>query len=486
MSLDSGKWYWEATMTAAAVALNLGIITTQYPNADFTGTGVVSFNGARYYCNEAGSYTYNASQPSFGVGDTIGMTFDSTTGEFKFNVNNGSFHTIATKTLDGRSWFPAGNVYASGDQFDFNFGQRPFAYTPPTGFVRLNTYNLPDSTIKKGNTVMDATLYDGNSSTQTVTNAGGFKPDMVWMKARSIAYNNLLHDSVRGVTQLLIPNGTDADQTVTDGITSFNSNGFSLGANGSYNQSTRTYVGWQWQAGQGSTSSNTSGTITSTVSVNTTAGFSVVTYTGTGSLATVGHGLGVAPSMVIVKARGTPAGTARNWFVYHTSAGNTQYLELNTTSSAGANSGFWNNTSPTSTVFTVNTNAGVNYSAATYVAYCWAEIAGFSKFGSYTGNGSADGPFVYTGFRPKFLMFKTTTIIGHWVIVDTSRNTYNVIDNSIYPDTAGSEINTITDVDFLSNGFKWRGVLANETNVNGEVYIYMAFAENPFKNALAR
>jgi hypothetical protein len=474
MSLDSGKWYWEAKMTAGAVALNLGIITTQYPNADFTGTGAVAFNGAGYYCNEAGSYSYNASQPSFTVGDTIGMTFDSSTGEFKFNVNNGSFHTVATKTPDGRSWFPAGNVYASGDQWDFNFGQRPFSYTPPSGYFAMNTFNLPSSTIPQGNKYMDATLWTGNGTSQSIVNASAFKPDFVWVKSRSNAFNNNLFNSTSGVNKFLVSDTTAAEASVSGTLTAFNSNGFSVGSDIGLNFNGGTYVGWQWQAGQGSTSSNTSGSITTTTSVNATAGFSVFTFTGTGASASVGHGLGVAPKFMVFKRRDSTS----DWNVLTNAAGSNQYGFLNLTTAFASAGETW-----TSTVI----NIGGNFAnGATYVCYAWAEIAGFSKFGSYTGNGSADGPFVYLGFRPKFVLLFNTAGGDFWYILDSARDTYNATGLYLYPNVNNAEgdLRSTYPQDFLSNGFKVRN--ASFPNANGAKIIYAAFAENPFKNALAR
>jgi len=376
-------------------------------------------------------------------------------------------------------------------------GQRPFSYTPPTGFVALNTYNLPDSTIKKGNTVMDATLYTGNGGTLSVTNAAAFKPDLVWMKARSIAYSHVLYDSVRGTgtTKALFSDSTAAEGSNSSNVnlTSYNSNGWSVGSTAStniINASGETFVGWQWQAGQGTTSSNTSGSITSTVSVNATAGFSVVTYTGNGTNqgATVGHGLGVTPAMVIVKSRVTAPG---NWSVWHKSfASQTQgVLSLNLTDAYGTDAYIWGNTAPSASAFGVGVLSTGNYSNKSgnnYVAYCWAAIAGYSAFGSYTGNGSSDGPFIYLGFRPKYIIIKCTNDISHWTVEDSSRSSYNVATASFYTDTSGAESTSIMSLDFLSNGFKCRNVLANESNVSGYTYIYAAFAENPFKNANAR
>jgi hypothetical protein len=366
-----------------------------------------------------------------------------------------------------------------------NFGQRPFAYTPPTGFVGLNTYNLPDSTIKKGNSYIGTTLYQGSGTTTSYTNDGLFKPDLVWLKGRSAAKDHSLYDSVRGVTKRLRSSATDAENTVANGLTAFNSDGFTLGSDNNDNASASTYVAWQWQAGQGTTSSNTDGSITSTVSVNTTAGFSIVTYTGTGANATVGHGLGVAPKMVIVKSRSS----VLLWPVWHTSLASTEYLTLNATSAktTGAPT-VWNSTTPTSSVFSIGSATGVNTNGATYVAYCWAEIAGFSKFGSYTGNGSANGPMIITGFRPKFVIIKCSSAATfNWNTYDSARDLYNTTDDILQANTSSAEFtnDTANPLDFLSNGFKIRGSNA-ANNGSGATFIYAAFAENPFKYSLAR
>ena len=334
---------------------------------------------------------------------------------------------------------------------------------------------------------MDATLWTGNGSARSITNAAPFKPDLVWIKSRTDAgFNHNVFDSVRGVGNTIFTDTTGAEEYSAQRVTAFNSNGFSLGTAAGVNYSASSFVGWQWQAGQGTTSSNTSGSITSTVSVNATAGFSVVTYTGTGVNATVGHGLGVAPSMVIVKTRSSTS----NWVVYHSGLnGGTNpqnyYMYLSATNAQAAYQYYWNNTAPTSSVFTISTDASVSGNGTTFVAYCWAEIAGFSKFGSYTGNGSTDGPFVYTGFRPKFVMVKdATTAGGYWEIHDTSRNTYNSTTARLWPNVSSAEA-TGADIDFLSNGFKIR-TTDGTVNNSGSTIIYMAFAEYPFKSALGR
>jgi hypothetical protein len=410
---------------------------------------------------------------------------------FAFNFDALTYTIYKNNSVDASGSITSGIAYSifiatsasGGASTAFNFGQQGFKYTPPTGFVALNTYNLPTSTIVKGNTVMDATTYTGTGASLSVVNTAGFKPDFVWTKTRSNAYGHTLFDSIRGVTNYLQSNTTGAEGTTATTLTAFNSNGFTVGSDSSTGQNGATYVGWQWQAGQGTTSSNTSGSITSTVSVNPTAGFSVVSYTGTGANATIGHGLGVAPSMIITKNR---AGSTTNWGVYHSSVGATGALFLNLTNATSTNSIYWNNTAPTSSVFTVGTSNENNGSAGwTYVAYCWSEIAGFSKFGSYTGNGSADGAFVYTGFRPKLIMIKSTGG-NDWWFEDTSRSTYNVMQNLLYPNSSNAElVSSNNNIDALSNGFKLRTV-DGAVNTSSQTYIYMAFAENPFKNALAR
>jgi hypothetical protein len=343
---------------------------------------------------------------------------------------------------------------------------------------------------------MDATLYTGNATTNTITNAGGFQPDLVWMKSRGNNYSHVLYDAVRGTgtSKALYSDATSAEgaDTTLQNLTSFNSNGFSLGATSStniINSSGGSFVGWQWRASNATGVSNTAGSITSTVSANTTAGFSVVTYTGNNVAgATIGHGLGVAPSMIIVKKRNTTG----DWPVYHSSVGNTGGLYLDLTLATQTTASLWNNTSPTSTVFSVggggvSGSGDVNANASTYVAYCFSEVAGYSKFGSYTGNGSTDGTFVYLGFRPKYVLIKRTDSASEWYCRDSVRDTYNPVNNTLFPNTSAAEENWAGayPIDLTSNGFKLRTSVAG-FNASGGTFIYMAFAENPFKYSLAR
>jgi hypothetical protein len=348
---------------------------------------------------------------------------------------------------------------------------------------------MPTPTIPDGELFFNATLYSGTGATQTITNgvAGqSFQPDFVWIKARSTTTNNRLYDSVRGATLHIQSNTTDAETTNANGLTAFVSNGFTVGSASSENASGQTFVAWNWKAG-GAAVTNTAGTISAQVSANTTSGFSVVTYTGNGTNgATVGHGLGVAPSMIFVKDR-TQGGTYRDWAVYSPiiGAGNSMYL--NSTSGSFSKPSYWNSTTATSSVFTLGNDITVNQSGDAFVAYCWAPIAGYSAFGSYTGNGSTDGPFLYMGFRPRFYMYKRADSTSNWVIMDTSRNPFNTAGKWLYPNLVNAENDVVsTDQwDFLSNGLKVRSN-GSATNASGGTYIYAAFAENPFKYANAR
>jgi hypothetical protein len=333
------------------------------------------------------------------------------------------------------------------------------------------TFAVPD-----GRVAMNAVLRNGFGASGGSVTSLLFQPDYIWEKTRSIVDNHVAVDSVRGVTKYLAQNTTATESTNANYFTSFNSNGYTLGS-ADYGTGV-TLVDWCWKAG-GTAVSNTAGTITSSVSANTTAGFSVVTYTGTGANATVGHGLGVAPSLVICKDRSA----AQGWVTYHISSGATNYLVLNATTAATASSTAWNNTAPTSSVFSVGVNSGTGGLTDPYVAYCWAPVAGYSAFGSYTGNGNADGPFIYTGFRPRWIMIKSSSAVESWYIWDTARDTYNVESAQLYPNLSNAEASAVS-IDANSNGFKCRS--ATVVNTSSATYIYAAFAENPLKYANAR
>lgn len=338
------------------------------------------------------------------------------------------------------------------------------------------------TTINKPSQYFNTVLWTGNGSTQSITGVG-FQPDFVWYKSRSNAYNHGLFDVVRGTTKFLSSNQTQEEITVS-GVTAFNSNGFTVGTDAGGNGNGATFVAWNWLA-NGAGVSNTSGTITSTVSANTTAGFSVVSYTGNGtSGATIGHGLGAKPAMIIFKNR--IDSVSAKWAVYHQSAFVSQadpnILYLDDSAATADDVNVLGNTTVTlnSTVFSLGNYNGTNGNGDGIIAYCFAEVKGFSKFGSYTGNGSTDGPFVYTGFKPAFVMRKRTDSIADWRIDDSKRNGYNVIPFTLFPNLVNEETTSSGYyVDLLSNGFKCRGVSVNQ-NASGGTYIYMAFAENPF------
>tara|TARA_B000000477_G_scaffold124499_1_gene132324 strand:- start:1045 stop:2115 length:1071 start_codon:yes stop_codon:yes gene_type:complete len=339
------------------------------------------------------------------------------------------------------------------------------------------------SSITKPSDYFNTKLYTGNGSTQSITGVG-FQPDWVWIKSRGDTSWHRSLDVVRGATKELYQNESSAEATEANGLTSFDSNGFSIGSNSGYNGNTVNFASWNWLAG-GTASSNTDGSITSTVSANTTSGFSIVTWTGSGADATVGHGLNSAPTLIIVKNR---TDNSTDWRVgqvltssNNMTNGNGYYLELNDTK-ASTNPGSANQwgstpTAPTNQVFTVGSNNSNNGSSDNMIAYCFHSVKGYSKFGSYTGNGNSDGTFVYTGFKPAWVICKRSSGTGNWQMFDSKREGYNVDNDGLQANLSNAEA-TDDDLDILSNGFKLRGS-GNDLNGSGSTYIYMAFAEEP-------
>jgi hypothetical protein len=333
------------------------------------------------------------------------------------------------------------------------------------------------TTINKSSLHFNANKWSGNSSTQAITGVG-FQPDFVWLKQGSGTQRNQLIDAVRGTNVILKSDGNDASGADTDILNSFDSDGYTLGYQDQSNDTGATYVGLNWKAnGQGS--SNTDGSINTTyTSANTTSGFSICKWTGSGANATIGHGLGVVPKMIMVKN----LATTDSWNVYHESIGNNKRVFLDTSGAESTTSDAWNTTSPTTSVFSVGTNTGTNKSGDALIAYCFAEKKGFSKFGSYVGNGNVDGVFIYTGFKPKFLMTKYSSGggTGGWLIYNGGLNTVNK-DQFFHTEanTSAAWVDNTDRVDFLSNGFKFRDSTNGDSNTNGGTYIYMAFAEAP-------
>ena len=490
-SLKTGRWYWEVTITAAMSGSNgqiNGIVRGTHPNSNayvsydtngnVYGIGYV-YNGTIQGTSPDGS-TNSASGGSglatFTEDDILGFASDIENGTLSF-YKNGSLQTTITG-LNSHDWFPAGSGYGTSSTCSFNFGQRSFTYTPPAGYSSLCSRNLlPDSSLIKSQRHFETLTWTGNATSRDITGLE-FKPDLVWIKSRTGAYHHGLFDSVRGANIVLKSSDTSAEATFTQQLMSFNNDGFSLGDNsdsGNYaNINTGNYVAWCWKAG-GAAVSNSDGSINCSVSVNQKAGFSIVSYTGNNATgATVGHGLGKVPKWIIVKDRDT---AGYNWHVYHDSIGATKELKLNTLA-AESTQAFWNNTAPTSSVFTVNGGGWeVNTDTKKHIAYCWAEIPGYSKFGSYKGNGSTDGTYVHLGFKPAFIITKQTNSTGSWFIFDNKRNGYNETEPYVMSNVTNVEA---TDLgwDLLSDGFKHRNSYA-ATNGSGNTFIYMAFAEQP-------
>jgi len=519
--VTSGKYYWEVTATNLTNGpYGMGIFATGHGIIHgSTNYLILSSTGSLYTPGDSNNQgngwgpTYNGST------DVIGLALNMNNYTLGFNKNGGSFttydfsaYTSTYKMADVTPcWKSGGNLGTSGATF--NFGQRPFRYTPPTGFLPLCTANLPRPTIVRPDKFFGIVTYN---SAQTISGLG-FSPDLIWHKSRNQGYNHYLYDSVRGVGAKGLNSSTTTAEGANDtlGILSFDKDGFSFSSDAGLSQTDA--VAWCWKAGGKSNTYNindigystaaaaglTAGTITPTgASVNTKSGFSIVTYTGIAGdniSATVGHGLGVAPKLIIIKNRDW-ASSAAAWQTYHASLPSTgtspvrlsQSLSLDTTSEASGNDfkDQMNNTLPTSTVFSVSSHDGVSAAnryrtygrADKYVAYCWSEIAGFSKFGSYTGNGSTDGPFVFCGFRPRWIMIKRSDSTGDWFVFDTARDTSNVSYKWLKPNTSGTEPTSTGDNwDILSNGFKPRNLNGNQ-NASGGTYIFAAYAESPTQN----
>ena len=332
------------------------------------------------------------------------------------------------------------------------------------------------TTIDDPTIYFNTVLWTGDGTDDRNITGVGFQPDMVWEKKRNEAGSHRIADSIRGATNVMFPDLTNAEASRPNEFQAFISDGFQIGSDSNFNGSGNTHVGWSWLAG-GSASSNSDGSITSSVSANTTAGFSIVSWTGTAANATVGHGLGQALDMVIVKNRDD----ADDWITWHNAFAGTEFIRLNLTNSKQTGATRWNSTIPTSSVFSLGSSNGSNGSSDDMIAYCFAEKKGYSKIGSYTGNGNADGPFIHTGFKPAWVMFKGSSFSGeNWDMYDNKRETFNVMDTTLKADSNGGESsNSLFNVDFLSNGIKLRNGHTG-TNQSGSTYIYMAFAENPF------
>ena len=476
ISVNSGKWYWEVNVaTVGASYIGLALADIRILGLEGTNT---TFNSGDAYVYAMSGHKFNgftavAYGATYTSGDVVGVAFDADAGTLTFYKNNSSQGVAYTGLTSGPYMFI--DFLYSGAVHNVNFGQLGFTYTPPVGFVALSTSNLPTPAIADGSTAFQTTLYTATGSALEVNQIGNstFQPDFVWVKNRTSASGQMINDAVTGAQKFIRADSTAGQTTQTQGLVSFDADGFSVGTNGDFNYGTDSFVGWQWLAGNG-TATNEVGTITSTVSVNTTAGFSIVRAASmAGSGGTIGHGLGTVPDMVI----GRMQSETFNWQVWHQGLTNGTYsVHLNDTSAQAAVATVYT-ALPTSTL--INTGASwTNGNPAFF--YVFTGVEGYSKFGKYNGNGSTNGSFIYTGFKPAFVIFKRIDSADNWAMYDATRDSFNVAGKYLLADTNAAETTYSTaKVDFLSNGFKWRGAV-NFGNNSGGTYIYMAFAEHPF------
>jgi len=414
---------------------------------------------------------------SWTTSDVMGCAYDPTVPDIEFFKNNVSQGSIALDDRDDyQPWIGmAGNTA----NLTCNFGQSAFTYTPPTDFKALNTANLPTPAILDGTANFQPTLYTGDGSIRNIDQTGNstFQPDMVWIKNRSAADVHSIFDATRGATKYWQSNTHSIEITNADSLTSFDSDGFGLGTGaGGWNDNTENFVAWQWLAGGGAGSSNEEGSInTITTTVNTAAGISISTFTGnaTGG-ATIGHGLGAAPEFMIAKS----LTGGHNNIVYFENLGGHYGTYMGLTNAPYDIAIYWNDVDPTSSLITLG-NGATNTSSVTMLIYAFTSIEGFSRFSYYIGNGLADGAFVYTGFKPVYVMIRKTSSTGNWVIVDSQRSPYNEIDDQLLANTTAAETTGSEEIDFLSNGFKCR-TADTDINASSAVYAYTAFAEYPF------
>ena len=493
IEVSSGKWYYEVTVESTDNGVNIGFAESDALDSNGNWTGMWIYNywdQERKIAGSAASYGARASN-----GDIVGVAFDLDNDTMEFFLNNSSQGKVTSLGISGKTVVAAFTIAFWTNKIVVNFGQQGFAYTPPAGFKALCAKNLPPNvpSIVRPQRHFDTILYTGDGQNNRKITGLEFKPGLVWLKQRAqsgggeIDGNHGWYDSVRGVTKRLKSNSTGTEDTFPIG--SFDDGGFTFATETYYNDNNDTFVGWFWKAGD-ATVTNNDGSGTSQVSANQEAGFSIVTYSGnaTGSATsavwqTIGHGLGKTPKWIIFKARdGSESHHA--WAVYHHSVtdANTDYLKLNTIDARiQTDVNYMGSTLPTSSVFSLGYNYTTNESGKNYVAYCWCEVPGYSKFGKYTGSGSTDGTFVYLGFRPAWLMVKRTSSTDSWLITDNKRDIDNPATQTQAPQSHREDnVNTGDNysIDYLSNGFKCRGS-GGDLNGSGQTYIYMAFAEQP-------
>ena len=485
ISAGSTNAYIDAQSTQAASEFDCyceALVTAQ----DLNGIGVGDRDAA--IASGAGSYvTYRengaivrypgnnniGTEDTYDTGDVLGMTVTSTQVTF---YKNGTLQGTYDHNLTG-DFFVLGMAYNTGatSTMDFNFGQQDFRYAVPTGFKALQTNNMSEPTIKNGKDHFGVLTWTGDGTNGRDISGLNFQPDLVWIKRRNGSNQHNLYDSVRGVTKHLTPDNNYNQSTTANSLTAFNSDGIEVGTGASDNTSSSTYVGWCWKAG-GTAVTNNDGDTQSTISANPDAGFSIVTWTGTGSNTTVGHGLNSAPELVFIKNYGT---NTTDWVVLSDEIEADEYLHLNAANSVPANpTPSYTNGRHTASVLNIGSFSHVNESSGSQIAYCWHSVEGYSKFGTYTGNASNDGPFIYLGFKPALVVIKAKTQIENWMVYDNGRHPNNPCEKVMRWNITNEESGTGNDIDFLSNGFKIRNTV-NDVN-RADPLIYMAWAEHPF------
>ena len=521
IGVTSGKWYWEqyclTDISSSSYITTAGV--TKYvqendgdvePRLAYT-TGRSFYRGGStggYYnyknYNQTSSTEVNSGGTYWG-GAVVSFRLDMDAGTLKYYTNNTLVHTDSTIPTDGTRIFPmnsntnsgvsrynsivsnfgqdssfAGNKTAQGNTDENGIGD--FYYPVPSGFRALNAKNLPKPTtsILNPNQHFDVLTWTGNGSTGQNITGLNFKPDLLWIKKRNEGESWGVYDSIRGVNKRFYLNESHAEQSETT-MSAFNKDGFRVegSGGGATNDNNDTYVGFCWKAG-GASVSNTDGSVTTTISANPEAGFSIVDYNGGGNGSTMGHGLGAVPHWIIIKKRDTDSpGGARGWAVFHRSLPTDKALRLNSSTTQLSEANFFREDLMSTTVFGVNGDYDTGYSGDDYIAYVWTEIPGFSKFGSYTGNASTDGTYVHCGFRPAFVLTKMyDTMNENWTISDSTRSTFNPVDLFVRPDETTGDTSGAATMDFLSNGFKLRNT-DDKTNRDGGNFIFAAFAEQP-------
>ena len=501
MSMPSGKWYWELYNddssggdggNLAGLGSNAGGILNSHVGSTATSWGYE--NNGNLWNNNSGSGAGTIA--SYANGDIISIAYDADQGIIRF-YKNGTIQTTGFTGITADDYMPQVSLYNNGSSWIANFGQDSsfsgnktsqgntdasglgdFYYTAPTGYKALCSKNLSPNvpSIVRPQRFFETVTYTGNGGTSQDISSLEFQPDLIWFKGRNHGGQNVWIDSVRGTNKNIKSDSNAAEGTTTAFLSSFNPNGFTVGQSGTTNGSSETNVAWCWKAG-GAAVSNSDGTITTSISANQESGFSIVTYTGTGSAATIGHGLGKTPKLIIVKLRSG----SQDWFVNNGMIFNEygKYYKLSSSSGSDASdTNVFPNTAPTSTVFSVGTDSAVNSSSSTYVAYVWSEIPGFSQFGYWTGNGSTDGPYIHTGFTPRMIIYRKKSD-ENWHIMDTKRDSLNPNTLGIDPNLSNAEADDSNlSLDFDGSGFKVRSSHST-ANTSGTDYFYYTWAEQP-------